>query len=292
MFDLTLDASLNSSLEWDNKHFTSTPTKMATTNLESCASSPVSFLGPNYSALSVEDSVSERSVDETLSTADIPSFTSSFGVSHPQLNASSPNQTECSALPQPLQASTDPGSSVNVPEKPHQSSVQTEAEFSYTSSVPHLTCGVDPETGVNPSQPSVRKESARGVKLVGDNVDKTVKTRYMRADQQGHSLHYFHAYATRDRFDLSMPDEAPSVPDDPDLSKLLPSNDDKSKMKQLFALHVARILCKHMPFFSEDFGDAIPEHTEHSMSSNMSQKSEVVSLSITTLMLHCSVRVL
>ena len=88
-----------------------------------------------------------------------------------------------------------------------------------------------------------------------------------------------------------MPDEAPSVPDDPDLSKLLPSNDDKSIMKQLFALHVARILCKHV-FFSEDFGDAIPEHTEHSMSSNMSQKSEVVSLSITTLMLHCSVCVL
>ena len=139
---------------------------MATTNLESCASSPVSFLGSNYSALSIEDSVSERSVDETLSTADIPSSTSSFGISHPQLNASCPNQTECSALPQPLQASTDPGSSVNVPEKPHQSSIQTEAEFSYASSVPCLTCGADPETGVNPSQPSLRKESARGVKLM------------------------------------------------------------------------------------------------------------------------------
>ena len=62
--------------------------------------------------------------------------------------------------------------------------------------MPHLICGADPETGVNPSQPSLRKESARGVKLVGDNVDKTVKTRYMRVDQQGHSLHYFHAYAT------------------------------------------------------------------------------------------------
>lgn len=70
--DLTLDASLNSSLEWDNKHFTSTPTKMATTNLESYASSPVSFLGPNYSALSVEDSVSERSVDETLQISLVP----------------------------------------------------------------------------------------------------------------------------------------------------------------------------------------------------------------------------
>ena len=102
----------------------------------------------------------------------------------------------------------------------------------------------------------------------------------MRVDQQGHSLHYFHAYAARDRFNLSIPEEAPSVPNDPDLSKLLPSNDDKSTLKQHFAIHVARILCKHMPFFSEDFGDVITEHIDHPMSSNMSQKSEVVSLNI------------
>ena len=72
----------------------------------------------------------------------------------------------------------------------------------------------------------------------------------------------------------------PAVPTDPDLSKLLPSDDDQSTMKQLFAIHIARILCKHMPFFSEDFGDVIPEHIDHPMSSNVSQKSEVVSLNI------------
>lgn len=32
-------------------------------------------------------------------------------------------------------------------------------------------------------------------KLVGDNIDKSVKPREMRIDHQTHSLHYFHTYA-------------------------------------------------------------------------------------------------
>ena len=143
-----------------------------------------------------------------------------------------------------MQTSTNPSHSVNFSNESQHSSTQ-QAPESYSSSHPHQICGADHET--DPTQPSLPK--ARGVKLVGDNVDKTIKTRYMRVDQQGHSLHYFHAYAARDRFDLSMPEEAPSVPNDPDLSKLLPSNDNKSTLKQHFAIHVARILSKHMPFF-------------------------------------------
>ena len=57
---------------------------------------------------------------------------------------------------------------------------------------------------------------ARGIKIVGDNVDKTVKARYMRVDK---SLHY----AAQGR----MPDEVPSNPDTPDSSELLPSDYDK-----------------------------------------------------------------
>ena len=118
---------------------------------------------------------------------------------------------------------------------------------------------------------------ACGIKIVGDNVDKTVKTRYMRVDKQGKSLHYFHAYVAQDRFDL-MPEEVPSIPDSPDLNKLLPSDYDKSTVMNLFAIHVARILCKYMPFFLEEFSDVIPENLEHPISFEMSQKSQVVSL--------------
>lgn len=36
-------------------------------------------------------------------------------------------------------------------------------------------------------------------KLVGDNIDKNVKPRYMRSDNQTKSLHYFHVYTVADR---------------------------------------------------------------------------------------------
>ena len=64
-------------------------------------------------------------------------------------------------------------------------------------------------------------------------------------------------HAAQDRFDITMPEETLKIPDDPDLDKLLPSDCDNSIMKKLFAIHVARILCKHMPFFSEDFGAGV-----------------------------------
>ena len=117
----------------------------------------------------------------------------------------------------------------------------------------------------------------KGVKIVGDNVDKTVKTRFMRIDRQGKSLHYFHCYATQDRFDLTMPEDYPEVPTNPKLEDLLPSKSDITEMKSSFAIHVARILCKYMPYFAKNFSDVIPEHLEHTMSSQMSQKSDVVS---------------
>lgn len=61
-----------------------------------------------------------------------------------------------------------------------------------------------------------------GMKIVGDNIDKNVHTRFMRCDHQTTSLHYFHAYATQDRFDLtSHPEELPSIPKEPALEELL-----------------------------------------------------------------------
>ena len=81
----------------------------------------------------------------------------------------------------------------------------------------------------------------------------------MRVDKQGSSLHYFHAYAAQDRFDLTMlAEDVPTIPDDLKLFEdLLPSNSDKTTLKEFFAIHIAHILCKYMPFFAEDFGDVL-----------------------------------
>ncbi len=51
-----------------------------------------------------------------------------------------------------------------------------------------------------------------GYRFCGGNIDKTIKTRYMRSDKQNVSLHYyFHSYAVLNRIDTSQFSE--TVPD-------------------------------------------------------------------------------
>ena len=42
-----------------------------------------------------------------------------------------------------------------------------------------------------------------GLVIVGDNIDKNFRPSYQRQDQQTKSLHYFHAYAVKNRVDVS-----------------------------------------------------------------------------------------
>ena len=49
----------------------------------------------------------------------------------------------------------------------------------------------------------VTESEWHGFKLVGDNIDKTVKPRGMRFNHQVQSLHYFHVYAVKDRINFS-----------------------------------------------------------------------------------------
>ena len=51
-----------------------------------------------------------------------------------------------------------------------------------------------------------------GFKVVGDNVDKTIKPRHMREDRQTKSIHYFQIYAVKDRVDLSNRSDEPRSP--------------------------------------------------------------------------------
>lgn len=267
--DFTMDFSFNSSDSdaQDCGHLTSTPTKLdVTTTLDFDASSPVSFLGPTNFSLA-DDSTDVSSVSESIDESICIQSSSNF---------TSQSQDNSSTLIQPHQISnhcSQSDTNARTPNnRPHPTNSNQLADTSEKISI-----GSKTSANFNPTTSS--QPCTRGIKIVGDNVDKTVKTRYMRVDQQGRSLHYFHAYAAQDRFDLTMPEEAPKIPDDPDLDKLLPSDCDNSTMKKLFAIHVARIICKHMPFFSEDFGDVIPENLEHPMSYEMRQKSQVVSLS-------------
>ena len=118
-----------------------------------------------------------------------------------------------------------------------------------------------------------------GFKMVGDNIDKMIKPRYMRTDRQNKSLHYFHMYAVQDRINLSESCENQrQAPKDPPLEELLPSPDDGKQLHSNMEILVTQILARHMPFIAENFEDVVIWHISHPYSKEMSQKSEVVSI--------------
>lgn len=84
-------------------------------------------------------------------------------------------------------------------------------------------------------------------RLCGDNIDKTVKQRYMRYGiAKPNSIHYFHSYAVADRIDLSGTSETvlplPSVDAEQLSISLLPSTDDDESISNNFAILVSRVL--------------------------------------------------
>ena len=80
-----------------------------------------------------------------------------------------------------------------------------------------------------------------GFKMVGDNVDKTIRASFQRSDDHTtRSLHYFHAYAVKDRINFStLPDSQPQ-PCKFDLESLLPSQSDIEVIKTEMATLLSR----------------------------------------------------
>ncbi|KAL5475266.1 hypothetical protein EMCRGX_G027343 [Ephydatia muelleri] len=100
-----------------------------------------------------------------------------------------------------------------------------------------------------------------GFKLVGDNIDKTIKPRDMRLNKQATSLHYFNVYAVKDRIDFSH------------LSK------DDNGLIHNFETLVTRILVQHVPGL-QLISSKVNCHIEHKYSKQMSQKSKVIPLGV------------
>ena len=118
-------------------------------------------------------------------------------------------------------------------------------------------------------------------RLCGDNIDKTVRHRYMRCDSQGTiSLHYFHSYAVADRIDFSKLSDQSSVKDLEKEAKallMLPSLEDEEALRQNFKILISRILCDNVPFFKASFDGVVVWHIRHEYYEEMSKKSETVS---------------
>lgn len=168
------------------------------------------------------------------------------------------------------------------------SSPSSQGELSSNSSssepAPTISTITDVSSSVtsNQSEPvdtQQSRSSLKTFKIVGDNIDKTIKPRDMRIDHQTCSLHYFHSYAARDRIDLSQFEDNPSLPvvSAKDLSTLLPSISDNATITSNFAFLLAQTLVKRVPFFAK-YGVGLERHIRHDFYKEMSRKSQVVSI--------------
>ncbi len=232
---------------------------------------PSAWLSTTTGDISFQESVvvedQSQSGDE-LDT-DIPT------VGHSPLPSSTPKKTnQLPDLPQtpladcPVDTSKLQSPYAESPEGPLDFSLITELS---SLSSPHLT-KVDEEP-----TPETDSEPWAGFKLVGDNVDKTIKPRHMREDRQTRSAHYFHLYATKDRIDLShIPDNSRPVNVAPPLEELLPSPADEKALMGNLSVLVSRILSNHIPFIKENLGDTVDQHIPHPHSKEMSKMSDVV----------------
>ena len=112
-------------------------------------------------------------------------------------------------------------------------------------------------------------------KLVGDNIDKDVRPRDMRIDHQTRSLHYFHTYGVADRVDLTSVSDESRCPDidGVQLEDLLPNVNDDMEPSSNFAILALRVLKRYVPF-------KVCRNIEHEFSTQMSQRSQIVSIGV------------
>ena len=106
----------------------------------------------------------------------------------------------------------------------------------------------------------------------------------MRVDAPTRSFHYFHAYAVKDRVDLSSFSDILTQPALPlsvdDLCcqiQILPLSEDYDTLSDNFATHISRCSVDKIPYFTSNFSKAKVKHIPHEHSAEMSQKSTIVS---------------
>eukprot|EP00731_Ephydatia_muelleri_P005134 Em0002g1310a len=152
---------------------------------------------------------------------------------------------------------------------------------------------VDVTSDVVPSTPSMSENHTPvqfldgstppwfGFRLVGDNIDKSIKPRDMRLSNQSNLLHYFNVYAVRDRIDFHDLEGTAQLidPGAVDFSKFFPTAGDGSVLLANFQVLMMRILAQHIPGV-QDLSVDVKDHIDHQYSKEMCRKSEVVPIGV------------
>ncbi len=118
--------------------------------------------------------------------------------------------------------------------------------------------------------------------VCGDNIDKGVKSRYMRVGKEKpQEIHYFHYYAVADQVDfMSLSGQViPTRQSDPKqfALSLLPTVEDDKALRENICELISRVLYQHCDFFNLSFDGMINWHIKHEYWNEMSSKSVVVS---------------
>ena len=126
--------------------------------------------------------------------------------------------------------------------------------------------------------------------IIGDNVDLRQKASQQTLDSTGADHHWFHMYAVLDRVDgrdLDIDEPQADITSLP-LQTFLPSREDCDFLKKEFAVLLSRTLVDKLHFL-HPYKYCIPTHIPHRYSTEASEKSEIVSISIENLELDLSV---
>lgn len=118
-------------------------------------------------------------------------------------------------------------------------------------------------------------------KLLGDNLDLGVKTRFTRMeDHRNESLDFFHCCAVKDRVDFShLPFRQRYTcfnSTEKMAKELLPSVKCDTELLSNITILVSRIIVEYMPIFNFALSDVVTWHLKHEYYTEMSSKSEVV----------------
>ena len=126
---------------------------------------------------------------------------------------------------------------------------------------------------------------------MGDNWDLEVKARCQTKSQTNKSLHYFHAYAVKDRvISKGLANTRPQKSiDEVEMQEILPTAEVQESIISDLSKLIPRVIVAYLPPY-KSFRKAVQYHLPHQHSQEMAGKSEVVSFQgINVMLLACAV---
>ena len=125
-------------------------------------------------------------------------------------------------------------------------------------------------------------------RIVGDNWDLEVKARCQTKSQNNKSLHYFHAYAVKDRvIPKGLSNQRPQKGiDEVEMQEILPTAEVQESILSDLCYIIPRVIAEYLlPY--KTFRKAVHYHIPHAHSQEMTEKSEVVSCQCMKKMFQC-----